>query len=362
MRKDLLNFTVGPVMSNEAVRAIGSEQVPYFRTPEFSEVMFENERLVLQFAHAPEGSRVCFMTTSGTGSMEATVMNVLSSADKAIVVNGGSFGTRFAELLALHQIPHHEVKLEYGQPLKEEHLAPLARQGYTALLVNMGETSTGVLYDMPMISRFCQENGLVLIVDAISTFLADPFDMERLGADVMITGSQKALACPPGVSLIVLSPRALERVERHRSVSMYLDLKLALKNGERGQTPFTPAVGTLLQMNQRLRDIEAAGGVDSELERMKMLSQDFRKKVAVLPFEMFTVSPQNGVTALHPTTTSAYDIFTVLKDEYQIWICPNGGDLRDRVFRVGHLGALTVDDNTTLVHAMLDMQKRGIIK
>ena len=95
---------------------------------------------------------------------------------------------------------------------------------------------------------------------------------------------------------------------------------------------------------------------------MKMLSQDFRQKVSVLPFEMFTTSPQNGVTALSPKATSAYDIFTVLKDEYQIWICPNGGDLRDRVFRVGHLGALTTDDNTTLVNAMLDMQKRGLIK
>jgi aspartate aminotransferase-like enzyme len=246
--------------------------------------------------------------------------------------------------------------------LIEEHLVPLANQGYTAFLVNMGETSTGVLYDMPMISRFCRENGLLLIVDAISTFMADPFDMEALGADVMITGSQKALACPPGISLIVLSPRALERVESHHSVSMYLDLKLALKNGERVQTPFTPAVGTLLQINQRLRDVEAAGGIESELRRMKVLSQDFRQKVAVLPFEMFTTSPQNGVTALSPKATSAYDIFTVLKDEYQIWICPNGGDLRDRVFRVGHLGALTTDDNTTLVNAMLDMQKRGLIK
>ncbi|UKK50725.1 aminotransferase class V-fold PLP-dependent enzyme [Prevotella sp. E13-17] len=358
----MLNFTVGPVMSSDSVRAIGSEQVPYFRTPEFSEIMFENERLVSEFAHAPQGSRVCFMTGSGTASMEATVMNVLSPKDKAIVVNGGSFGHRFVELLQLHQIPHHEISLEYGQPLTEAHLAPLANQGYTAFLVNMGETSTGVLYDMPMIGRFCRENGLLLIVDAISTFLADPFDMDSLGADVMITGSQKALACPPGISLIVLSPRALERVNQNHSVSMYLDLKSALKNGERGQTPFTPAVGTLLQINQRLRDIKAAGGVESELSRMKMLSQDFRQKVAPLPFKMFTTSPQNGVTALSPQGMSAYDIFTTLKDEYQIWICPNGGDLRDRVFRVGHLGALTTDDNTTLINAMLDMQKRGLIK
>ncbi len=355
----MLNFTVGPVMSGEAVRAIGGEQVPYFRTPEFSEVMLESERLMLRFAGAPAGSRVCFMTASGTGSMEATVMNVLTPADKAIVVNGGSFGERFVQLLQLHGIPHHEIKLDYGQPLAEEHLAPLAGQDFTAFLVNMGETSTGVLYDMPMISRFCRDNGLLLIVDAISTFLADPFDMEALGADVMITGSQKALACPPGISLIVLSPRALQRVEANHSVSMYLDLKLALKNGERGQTPFTPAVGTLLQINRRLRDIDAAGGVEAEVARMSMLARDFRQKVSVLPFQLFSPSPQNGVTSMLTKGVSAYDIFTTLKDRYGIWICPNGGELRDRVFRVGHLGALTTDDNTTLVNALLDVLKNA---
>jgi aspartate aminotransferase-like enzyme len=302
------------------------------------------------------------MTGSGTASMEATVMNVLSPEDKAIVVNGGSFGQRFVELLQLHQIPHHEVSLDYGQPLTEAHLAPLANQGYTAFLVNMGETSTGVLYDMPMIGRFCKENGLILIVDAISTFLADPFDMEALEADVMITGSQKALACPPGISLIVLSPRALERVERHQSVSMYLDLKLALKNGERGQTPFTPAVGTLLQIHQRLKEIEAEGGAEAEQAKMGRLAQDFRDRIKDFPLDICSESLSNAVTPLMTRNCSAYDIFMTLKDEYGIWICPNGGELRDKIFRVGHLGDLTIQDNTALIEALEDLVKRGILK
>lgn len=359
--KDLLNFTVGPVMSCDSVRAIGSEQVPYFRTPAFSEVMLENERLVKQFASAPEDARVTFITGSGTASMEAVVMNVLSPSDKAVVINGGSFGERFVQLCRMHGIPHHEVKLAYGEPLAEEHLAALADKGLTAFLVNMHETSTGVLYDMDMISRFCRANGLLLLVDAISAFLADPFDMEALGADVMITGSQKALACPPGISLIVLSPRALERVEGNETRCMYLDLKSALKNGERGQTPFTPAVGILLQIHRRLQEIASAGGAMSEIQRVKALASDFRQKVSALPFEMFSPSPSNAVTALRPVSGSAYDIFTTLKDEYGIWICPNGGDLRDRIFRVGHLGALTTEDNTVLVDAMQDMVKRGLM-
>ena len=101
----MINFTVGPVQSCDAVRAIGAENVPYFRTAEFSATMLENEKLIKKFAKAPEGSRVVFMTCSGSGGMETAIMNCLTSKDKAIVVNGGSFGHRFVELLQLHQSP-----------------------------------------------------------------------------------------------------------------------------------------------------------------------------------------------------------------------------------------------------------------
>ena len=208
----MINFTVGPVQSSDAVRAIGAEQVPYFRTSEFSDVMFENEKLIKKFAKASDDSKVVFLTSSGSGAMETAIMNNLTPTDKALVVNGGSFGHRFVELLELHHIPYTEIKLEHGKALKAEHLAPYEGQGYTAFLVNKHETSTGVHYDMNLISDFCKRNQLFLIVDCISTFLADPFDMKELGADIMITGSQKALACPPGISVMVLSADAIERV------------------------------------------------------------------------------------------------------------------------------------------------------
>ena len=142
---------------------------------------------------------------------------------------------------------------------------------------------------------------------------------------------------------------------------MYFDLKDALKNGERGQTPFTPAVGILRQIHARLLEIEKAGGVESENNRIGALAADFRNRIKDLPFEIVSHSQPNAVTSLHPTTASAYDIFTILKDEYGIWICPNGGDLKDKVFRVGHIGALTEDDNTTLINAFKDLQARKII-
>lgn len=357
----MLNFTVGPVMSNETVRGIGAEQVPYFRTPEFSEIMLENERLVKLFIKAEKDARVVFITGSGTSSMEATVMDVLSPDDKVLVIDGGSFGHRFVQMLELHHIPHSIIKMEFGHNIKKEQLIEFEGKGYTAFLVNIDETSTGVLYDKKLISDFCRRNNMLFVVDAISSFLADDFDMADLGVDVVIAGSQKALACPPGISLIVLSKRAQERVEEHPMKCMYLSLKEALKNGERGQTPWTPAVGILRQINARLREIESAGGVENETSKVATIATDFRKRIKDMPFEIVSESLSNCVTPLHPTTTSAYDIFTILKNEYNIWVCPNGGELQDKVFRVGHIGALTIEDNIKLVDALKDMQKRGMI-
>ncbi len=254
----MLNFTVGPVMSDEMVRAVGAEQVPYFRTPEFSEIMLENERLMKRFAKAGEDARVVFITGSGTASMEAAVMNVFDENDKVLVVNGGSFGQRFVDLCQIHEIPYEEIHLEAGCVLKKEQLDIYNGKGFTGFLINVHETSTGVHYDMEMIGSFCKKNGIFLVADAISSFLADEFDMKALGVQIMITGSQKALACPPGVSVMVLSAEAVKRVENRNVRCMYLNLKSALKNGERGQTPFTPAVGILRQINMRLKEIEKA--------------------------------------------------------------------------------------------------------
>lgn len=357
----MLNFTVGPVMSSNEVCSIGAQQVPYFRTAEFSEVMLENEKYMLEYTKAPKGSKAVFMTCSSTGSMEAVVMNCFTKQDKVLIINGGSFGRRFVELCAIHEVPYVSLDLEHGKKLTKERLYEYDKQGFTGLLVNVDETSTAVLYDTMMIGEFCKKNHLFFVCDCVSSFLADPFNMSECGADVMITGSQKVLACPPGISIIVLAPKGVERVEASNVKTMYFNLKDALKNQERGQTPFTPAVGILLQIHERLKEIKNQGGSDEEIARVAAQALDFREKIKDLPFELVSESPANGVTSVHPTTANAYDIFLKLKDEYGIWICPNGGDMKDSIFRVGHIGALTHDDNTTLINAFKDLQNRGIL-
>ncbi len=358
----MINFTVGPVQSSECVKKIGAENVPYFRTPEFSAIMMENEKLIKQFTQANDTARVVFITGSGTASMEAAVMNVFDKNDKVLVVNGGSFGQRFVRLCEIHNIPNTEIKLDIGRALTTEVLEEYSQKGYTGFLVNIHETSTGVHYDPTLISDFCKKNGLFLVVDAISSFLADKLNLEELGVDVMITGSQKALACPPGISLMVLSDKAIKRVEKSRVNSMYFDLKSALENGERGQTPFTPAVGILLQINARLKEIAKNGGVFEEQKRIAVLAEHFRNGIKNLPLDICSESLSNAVTPLATRNCSAYDIFTILKDEYGIWVCPNGGELADKIFRVGHIGCLTLEENQKLIDALHELFERGLLK
>ena len=358
----MLNFTVGPVQMNENIRSIGSNQIPYFRTKEFSNMMFENETMIKQLAKAPEDARVVFLTGSGTASMEASIINLFDEHDHLLVINGGSFGDRFTQICKVHQIPYTQIiPPTFGQ-VTYEMLREYEGKDYTGFVVNICETSTGVLYDMNAISRFCKENNLVLVGDAISAFLADEIDMNSLGIDVLITGSQKALACPPGVSVIILSGNALTRVQKMCPKTLYLDLKDALKNAERGQTPFTPAVGILLQIHARLKEL-CDRGIEQENARIAALAEYFRKHISELPFCFATNHMSNSVTALTPAdeTISAYDIFLCLKDEYNIWICPNGGKLADKVFRVGHIGDLTEADYDALLEAFVDMKKRGKI-
>lgn len=353
------NFTVGPVMSSPDIVEVANRSTPYFRTSEFSEVMKENEKLVLNFLYAPAESRCVFLTSSGTGAMESVVMNILNDDDKVIVINGGNFGHRFVELCKLHNRNFTEVRCEFGHQLRRGQLNGL--EGHNALLINMHETSSGVLYDMRMVADFCRENSILLLVDAISAFIADELHMEKLGAAAVITGSQKALACQPGIAIIALAPPALKRVKENKEVCMYLSLKEALANGERGQTPFTPAVTTLLQINRRLTSILNRGGIQQEKENILSVAKDFRSGVKDLPFEFVSESPSNAVTCLKPIHGGAKEIVRILKDEYQIWVCPNGGELSDTVFRIGHIGYITYEDNHRLIDALHDMNKRGML-
>lgn len=136
-------FTIGPVEMYPETLEMSGKQLPYFRTSEFSEIMLENEVLLKESIHAPKESKVIFLTASGTAAMEAAVINCFTSDDRLLVIQGGSFGRRFSEICRIHKIPFDELILSFGEVLTKEKLEPYNKKGYSGLLVNLHETSTG---------------------------------------------------------------------------------------------------------------------------------------------------------------------------------------------------------------------------
>lgn len=316
----MLNFTVGPVMMDEETMRLGADPVPYFRTEEFSAVMFENERLLCKFAGAVKKGRVAFLTGSGTAAMEASVLNFFSKKDKILVVNGGSFGERFVQICSVLSLDCTEIKLSVGAVLTEEILQQYADKGYTALVMQHHETSTGVLYDLYMAGKFCRKNNMFLLVDCISSFLAEELDMADMDVDAVIIGSQKAIALPPGISAVIMNESAVKKIESNEVPSLYFDLKSYLKDGERGQTPFTPAVGILLHLNDRLRRIEKSGGAKFLVAEVRRRAEYFRESIKDMPFRLVTQSPAHAVTALYSGNIDAKLLFEKMKENHRIWI------------------------------------------
>ena len=280
-------------------------------------------------------------------------MNLLGNDDKVVIVNGGGFGQRFVDICNVYGIQNEELKLNYGEQITEDALSPFIDAGFTSMIINVHETSTGILYDMSLITKFCKQNNIFLIADAISSFLADEYNMEEFGVNVTILSSQKALALPPGLSFLILDKLAIARIKRNKTRSYYFNLKDYLSNAERGQTPFTPAVGIILQLNRRLKAIDEVG-IESMIKNSSELAKDFREKISKLPF---VVPFQNLSNALTPVSICnseiAYDkLFTELKDKFQIFICPNGGELKNKLFRVGHIGSITTTDNNALINSI----------
>lgn len=234
MDKKMINFTVGPVQMSKKIRDIGQREIPYFRTEEFSKIMKENEKMICSLAEADDKSKALFLTGSGTSGMEATILNCFSKEDKVLIINGGSFGQRFVDICKVLDIPFYEIKLNYGEILTKQELEKYSDKGISGLLVNAHETSTGILYDMKMISKFCKKNNIFFVVDSISSFIADELSFLNLGIDVMIIGSQKALALPPGLAILILSEKAITRIKNNKVNSLYFDLKIALKDNQNG--------------------------------------------------------------------------------------------------------------------------------
>ena len=346
-----LLLTPGPVMMTPDILSLGGIQTPYFRNATFSGVHQRCERQLLAAANAPAGSRAVFITGSGTAAMEAAVLNFTRQAQPVLVVEGGAFGKRFVDIATLHR---RAVQVLPGNFIRK----PVTTAGITAtshpaaaLLINAHETTTGHLYDLTDSARYCRSADALHIVDAISAFGADTIDMQFQHIDVLILSSNKALGLQPGLSMLVMSPRAIQRLPREPE-SFYFDVATMLDDGLRGQTPFTPAVNTLLQLELRLGQW-LQFGMPQLVQQAARTANYFRKSIAGLPLKPLASSLSNAITALQVMPgVSARELVDQLERHHSIVVAANGGELTETVFRVGHIGDIGPREMDQVVRAL----------
>ena len=347
-------FSVGPVQMYTETKQIASQQLPYFRDEDFSNMMLKMERQLKQILHVKEG-RAIFLTGSGTSAMESLVACSLRKENRVLIINGGSFGERFTKLCACYGIPYDEIKLPFPETLSEEKLNQIDGSCYDALLVNLHETSTGQLYSLEWISAYAKKYHLSLMVDAISSFLSDPLDMETYGIDALILSSQKALACAPGISMIVMKEQFYQsKIIAKTDICMYLSIKEHVKNMERGQTPNTPAVGVLLELSQMLDHITQIG-VDVLQKQIQRRAQYFREHIQTLPVMLPPFPLSNALTPLLFINHDAQMVYQQLKKRYQIYLTPSGGAMKTKMLRVGHLGDVSIQDYDELIACLKEV-------
>ena len=349
-------FTIGPTEMYETTKKVRKQGIPYFRNEEFSQMMLETDRMLKECMKTDQTSKTVYLTASGTAGLEAVVDNLIGPKDHVLVIAGGGFGRRFSQICDVKGVSHDDITLSLDEQLKWTHFEPFMGGEYKAVLVNLHETSTGQLYDISLLRKFCEAHQALLIVDAISTFLCDPFEMDAWGIDVTIISTQKGLCVSPGMCMVVMNEAT---VKNHLKTSeqmdqLYFDFNDYLINMERGQTPYTPAVGIVYEIHDMLQSI-TENGLETKLKEVEERSSTFRKNVVMEGISYPAFPSSNAITTVIFDQPLAKEIEKELISRYGYVINPSGGDAGRYRFRVSHVGALTIEDTVKLAEAIKEI-------
>jgi aspartate aminotransferase-like enzyme len=317
------------------------------RGPEFAEVIARvTERAKLVFQTEND---VLILTASGTGGMEAAVVNHVSPGEKTLNVTVGVFGDRFTTIAETYGIEVKELRFEYGTAADANQVdaALAADPAIRAVMVTHNETSTGVTnVQLGEIAAAVRRHDRLLIVDAISSLSSISVPVDEYDLDIVISGSQKGWMVPPGLGLISVSERAWEAQERCTTPRFYFDLKKAKESLATGQTPWTPAVSIFFQLDRAL-EMMLAEGLDNIYARHHALARLVRDGVRSLGLELFATEgvESSTVTSIRvPEGIDVKELLSVARTEFGTVFAGGQRDLNRKIFRFGHLGWVTEDD------------------
>jgi len=360
MRKNYL-LTPGPTPLPTEVMLSQSRPIIHHRTPQFQAILKE----------ATEGLKYVFQTQedvyilacSGTGAMEAAVVNLLSPGDTAVTVEAGKFGERWTELCCAYGINAEVIKVEWGRSVdpKEIEKRLLANPKIKAVFTTLCETSTGVAASIEAIGKVVSASNAVLVVDAISGLGAIDLKTDAWNVDVCVSGSQKGLMLPPGLGFISVSKKAWKSVAESKCPKYYFDLGVAQKALAKTDTPFTPAITLVIALVEALK-IMKQDGLENIFARHRKMAEATRAAMKGLGLKLFAPDAASDVVTavIVPEGIDGEKLVKTMRDTHGVTIAGGQAELKGKVFRIAHMGYIEEFDVIVGIAALEKvLQKMG---
>ena len=356
MDNKLMLMIPGPTPVPEAALLALAKHPIGHRTNEFSNIMAEVIEN-LKWLHQTQND-VLMLNVSGTGAVEAGIINFLSPGDRVLVGSNGKFGERWVEIAAAYGLNVEAITTEWGKPLDTavfaEKLQGDTNKEIKAVIITHSETSTGVLNDLETINRLVKEHGQALIiVDAVTSLGAFNLPIDTWGLDVVASGSQKGYMIPPGLGFVAVSPKAWEAYKTAKLPKYYLDLGKYRKSAAKNTTPFTPPVNLIVALHTTLQMMKDEG-LESIFTRHQRLKNATRAAVRGLNLPLFGADDyaSPAITAVAPQGIEADKIRSLMKKRFDIALAGGQDHLKNKIFRIGHLGFVSDRDILTCIAAL----------
>jgi aspartate aminotransferase-like enzyme len=329
----------GPTPVPSEVLLAMAAPIIHHRTPEY-EALFTEVRAALKKL-VQTSAEVIPLACSGTGAMEAAVVNTLSAGDRVIVIRAGKFGDRWLELARAYGLDAIDLSAPFGQTVDAGRLAEALERHpeAKAVLVQHSETSTGVLHDVRAYAAATRRHDAILVVDAVSSLGIADLPMDAWGIDLVVSGSQKGLMLPPGLGFCVLGEKAWRKTKTSTLPKFYFNLVDELKYVVRNEVRFTPAVSIMVGLREALRLVEAEG-LANVFRRHDRLARATRAGAEALGLALFAkATPSPAVTAVVPPAgVDSEKIVAAYSQGQNITIAGGQGEMKGKLFRLGHMG------------------------
>lgn len=325
-------FTPGPVELPERVREVLGRQIIHHRTEEFRNAFLEVRELFKRLLDETSENFV-FFASSGTGAMEATVLNFFREGEKVLVINGGKFGERWLKLAQHWGLLPIEYKVEWGKSADPQKVREILKenQDCKGVLFQISETSTGAYHPAPEIGSVCKEFDVLCVADAITALGVYHIKPSDWNLDVLVGGSQKGFLLPPGLSTLWFSEKAEKRlVDR----AFYFSIKKEHSKQKEGQTAWTPAISFILALRESLLML-LEEGMERVEKRHRAVSEGTIKAVESLGLKRFAEKPALSVSAVSSERSEE-----IRKELLKLGIRVAGGqdELKGKIFRISHMG------------------------